>query len=90
MIGFLIIAAIAGILLGLRFKVFVLVPAVLIAAGVVIIIGQGLKMVALTMLAITALLQIGYFFGCIVRVYADSYLPARTTTRHRFSRSEPA
>jgi hypothetical protein len=88
MIGFLIIAAIAGILLGLRFKVFVLVPAVLIAAGVVIIIGHGLKMVALTMLAITALLQIGYILGCVVRVYTGAHLPARTTPRYRLS--EPA
>jgi hypothetical protein len=85
MIVFLI-AAIAGILLGLRFKVFVLVPAVLIAAGVAIIIGHGLKMVVLTMLATTALLQIGYILGCVVRVYAGAYLPARTTPRYRLSK----
>ena len=30
------------------------------------------------MLATTALLQIGYIFGCVVRVYAAAYLPART------------
>jgi len=90
MMVFLIIATIAGILLGLRFRVFVLIPAVLIASGAVIITGHGLKIIVLTMLAATALLQIGYIFGCIVRIYADSYLPARTTTRHRFSRSEPA
>jgi hypothetical protein len=90
MVVFLIIATITGILLGLRFKVFVLVPAVLIASGAVIITGHGPKIIALTMLAATALLQIGYIFGCIVRVYADAYLPARTTPRHRLSRSEPA
>jgi hypothetical protein len=86
MMVFLIIATIAGILLGLRFKVFVLVPAVLIAAGFVIIIGHGLKMVALTMLATTALLQIGYILGCVVRVYAGAYLQARTTPRYRLSK----
>jgi hypothetical protein len=90
MMVFLIIATTAGILLGLRFKVFVLVPAVLIAASLVIITGHGLKMVALTILATTASLQIGYILGCVVRVYAAAYLPARTTPRYRLSRSEPA
>ena len=92
MMVFLIIAIIAGMLLGLRFKVFVLVPAVVIASVAVIITGHGLKIIALTMLATTALLQIGYIFGCVVRVYAAASLPARTTpryrlsTRHKFSR----
>jgi hypothetical protein len=86
MIAFLIIATIAGILLGLRFKVFVLVPAVLIAAGVVIITGHGLKLIILTVLATTALLQMGYTIGRVVRVCAAAYLPARTTPRYRLSR----
>ena len=43
MMVFLIIATIAGTLLGLRFKVFVLVPAVLIASVAVIIAGHGLR-----------------------------------------------
>ena len=90
MMVFLIIATIAGIFLGLRFKVFVLVPAVLIVSAAVIVAGGGLKVVALTMLATTALLQIGYIFGCVVRVYAAAYLPARTMPRYRLSRSEPA
>jgi hypothetical protein len=36
MMIFLIIGSIVGILLGLRFKVFVLVPAILIAAGAIV------------------------------------------------------
>jgi hypothetical protein len=90
MLAFLVIATIAGTLLGLRFKVFVLVPAVLIAAGAVILSGHGLHVIILTVLATAALLQIGYIFGCVVRAYADAYLQERAPLRDRFSRSESA
>jgi hypothetical protein len=90
MMVFLTIAAIVGIFLGLRFKVFVLVPAVFIAAGAVIITGHGLHVIILTVLATAALLQIGYIIGCVVRAYADAYLQARALLQDRFSRSEPA
>jgi len=56
-----------GMLLGLRFKVLVLVPFIVIAVCAIIIMGHGLKVVALTVLA-TALLQIGYLLGVVVRV----------------------
>ena len=89
MMVFLIIATIAGTLLGLRFKIFVLVPAVLIASVAVIITGHGLRAIFVTVLATTALLQIGYIFGCVVRVYAEAYLQARTPPRYGLSRSGP-
>jgi hypothetical protein len=82
MMIFLIIGSIVGILLGLRFKVFVLVPAILIAAGAIVVVGHGLKLIVLTVLATSALLQIGYVVGCVVRVYASAYLRHRTTLRH--------
>jgi hypothetical protein len=89
MMVFLIISTIAGTLLGLRFKIFVLVPAVLIASVAIIITGHGLRAIFLTVLATTALLQIGYIFGCVVRVYAEAYLRARTSPRYGLSRSGP-
>lgn len=89
MMVFLIIATIAGTLLGLRFRVFVLVPAVLIASVAVIITGHGLHAIFLIVLATTALLQIGYIFGCVVQVYAHAYLQARTSPRYGLSRSGP-
>ena len=76
---FLIIGTIAGMLLGLRFKVFVLIPAILIATGVTIASGYELKMIALTVLGTAVSLQIGYLMGCIVRVMAPAYLPVRIT-----------
>ena len=48
MVVFLSIGTIAGVLLGLRFKVFVLAPAILLATGVIIASGHEPKMTALT------------------------------------------
>jgi hypothetical protein len=63
-----VIAPIAGILLALRFKVFVLVPATLLA-GVVIVASnhQPKQTIALTVAGTAVLLQIGYNVGVIAR-----------------------
>jgi hypothetical protein len=66
------IGAMAGILLGLRFKVFVLIPATLIAACTIIAMGHGFKAIVLTTLTTAALLQIGYVLGCVVRVHVGA------------------
>jgi len=75
---FFLISGIVGILLGLRFKVFVLLPATLIASCTVIATGHSFKAIALTLLATAALLQIGYVLGCVIRAYADWHLPKRS------------
>ena len=78
----LMIGTIVGILLGLRFKVFILVPVILVAAGAIIVGGHGLKATVLTVVAAAVVLQIGYVLGCAVRVYFDAYLQERTALRH--------
>jgi len=79
-----------GMLLGLRFKVLVLVPFIVIAVCAIIIMGHGLKVVALTVLA-TALLQIGYLLGVVVRVWAGARLWGQKVPRHQqLSKSKPA
>ena len=89
---FLVIGIIAGIMLGLRFKVFVLAPAILAATAVTtvnaIMSGRGLNVIALTTVGVIASLQIGYFVGGILQVMAAAHLPAKTTVRYRFRWSE--
>jgi hypothetical protein len=75
---FFLISAIIGILLGLRFKVFVLIPATLIASCTVIATGHSFKAIVLTLLATAALLQVGYVLGCVIRAYTDRHLPERS------------
>jgi hypothetical protein len=78
MLVFLITGAVAGILLGSRFKVLVLVPAFLVAMAVIILNGSGntLGSIVLTVLGTLVSLQIGYIIGSILRAFAREYLPA--------------
>ena len=86
---FLIVATLAGVLLGLRFKILVLVPIILILACAIIATGDGLKAIALTILATALLLQIGYALGLVVRVWTGRYLGARKNPRYRSAKSKP-
>jgi len=81
--AFLITGAIVGTVLALRFKVLVLVPAIVLATVVIIANGSGHKpsVIALTVVGTVASLQIGYFGGCILRALARAYLPGRTVVR---------
>jgi hypothetical protein len=63
-----IVAPIAGILLALRFKVFILIPATLLATALIVAIGHQPKL-ALTMIGTLVLLQIGYVLGIIARAF---------------------
>ncbi len=82
MIDFLIIAAFAGIRLGLRFKILVLGPATLLVAAVSgVASGREPRTIALTVFGAVASLQIGYFVGGILQVMA--HLLTRTTVRYR-------
>ena len=87
MIVFLIIGAFAGIMLGLRFKVFVLGPATLLVTAAItvsgIASGHEPRMIALTVFGTLASLQIGYFVGGILQVMTPAHLLARTTVRYR-------
>jgi hypothetical protein len=63
-----VIAPIAGMLLALRFKVFILIPATLLAAAVIIASSHQPKLtIALTVAGTVGLLQIGYIVGIIAR-----------------------
>lgn len=66
MVFFFIIGTVAGILLGLRFRVFALVPAILIATVFVVLFGHGLPVITFTEVGTVVLLQIGYIGGCIL------------------------
>ena len=76
MVASFVIAPIAGILLALRFKVFVLVPATLLAAAMIVASSHQPKLtIALTVVGTAVLLQIGYVVGGIVPA-----LPQRRST----------
>jgi membrane protein DedA with SNARE-associated domain len=81
MMVFLIIGSLAGVLLGLRFKVLVLVPLILILACAIIATDDGWKATTLTILATAVLLQIGYMLGLVVHFWVGRYLNRRKNLR---------
>ncbi len=62
----LIISAITGIILGLRFKVLVLGPAMAVIAVTAILSSHEPRVIVLTVFGAAASLQIGYFAGCVL------------------------
>jgi hypothetical protein len=89
MMLFLIIGAFAGALLGLRFKVFVLVPFSLILACAIIATGDGWRAIALTIFATAVLVQIGYLLGFAGSVWVGRYLMRPKNSRRQTSKSKP-
>ena len=83
MIVYLVIGTIAGILLGLRFKILVLVPAILLATIFIIASGHELKMITLSLMGTVVLIQIGYFVGSTLRAIIRAHLPARSSGTSR-------
>jgi len=72
---FLVTGAIVGIILGLRFKVLVLVPAILLATIVIVLSGSDYKL--LTLVGTVVSLQMGYIAGSILRFLARSHISRR-------------
>ena len=90
MMLFVIIGTLAGALLGLRFKVLVLVPLILVLACAIIAKGGGLQAIALTILATAVLVQVGDVLGRVCRVWAGRYLRRRKDSRYQSSKSNSA
>jgi hypothetical protein len=88
MMLFAIIGILVGVLLGLRFKVLALVPFILILAFAIVATGDGLKAIALTILATAVLVQVGYALDLVVRVLAAQYLYLWARNRPRYPSSK--
>ena len=82
MIAFLTVGAIAGIILGWRFNVLILIPATLLALAVVtasdIASRQSIKLILLTAVGTAVLLQLGYIAG---RFLKSAQAPTRIQVR---------
>lgn len=84
------VGTVAGILLGLRYNVFALVPANLIAPVAIVLMGHGLRVIVFTAVGTVVLLQLGYIGGCVLRAmlvhgWLHKRLPdesARSTLAH--------
>jgi uncharacterized membrane protein len=92
MVAFFTVGAFAGILLGLRFNVFVLVPTILLAIMAITLSDianhQSIRVIVITTLATVVLLEIGYLGGRLLKVATESQLAAVMGKRFRNSKSQ--
>ena len=81
------ICFLVGAVLGLRFRVLILVPAIgLVAAGVTangIVIGDSLWRLALVMVVAATAIQLGYVGGTVAKVLFGSASSTLTSSAHR-------
>jgi hypothetical protein len=93
MLAFLIVATFAGVLLGLRFNIFVLVLAILLAIAAItlrdIATRQSVVVILVTAFAAVVLLQIGYIVGRVLKAAIQARWPTWTLMGHRRPKSEP-
>ncbi len=92
MFAFLAVGTFVGIILGLRFGVFILVPAILLAIAVIAPVDMATRqsdgVILVTVFATAALLQMGYLVGRVFKVAVETHAPAWTLTSSRPARSE--
>jgi hypothetical protein len=66
-----------GALLGLRFKVLIVAPAIFVAVDIVAVSGtvrgDGIMWIVLTALAVAVSLQVGYIAGCTLRAIVAAH-----------------
>ena len=78
----LLCAAALGTILGLRFRIFVLLPVMLVAAAGIFLFGvssgQNFRIIALNLVAGGVSLQIGYFIGATLAEYRKRHTERRT------------
>jgi hypothetical protein len=81
-----VIGAVAGIVLGLRYKVLILVPAIMFAMIVAIIVGvvhaDRLWSIALMTLELIIAIQLGYLAGTVTRAAITAIFPPSNEGRH--------
>jgi hypothetical protein len=90
MVVFFTIGAVAGMLLGLRFKVLTLFPAIFIATAAIVISVHGLSIIVPTVVGTVVLLQVCYIGGCVLRAMVRSYISSRGSVHHRSASSKLA
>jgi hypothetical protein len=75
MMAFLTVSTIAGMIFGLYFSVFVLVPVLFFEAAAIILFGffagAEFEAILLTVVAAISSLELGYFGGCLVQAVTE-------------------
>jgi hypothetical protein len=77
--GLIIASGVCGLLFGRYFKIYALIPATLVLAGIAYFLAstQGLAIGVLCLVLATAAIQLCYFLSVAVTIFMDNFEPAR-------------
>jgi hypothetical protein len=77
--GLVIASGVCGLLFGRYFKIYSLVPAELVLAGIAYFLAsqQGWTIGVLSLVLATVALQLGYFLSVGINIFMDNFEPAK-------------
>jgi hypothetical protein len=77
--GLVIASGVCGLLFGRYFKIYSLVPAELVLAGIAYFLAsqQGWAIGVLSLVLATVALQLGYFLSVGINIFMDNFEPAK-------------
>ena len=77
--GLIIASGVCGLLFGRYFRIYALVPATLVLAGIAYFLasGQGFAIGVLSLVLAMVAMQLCYFLSVMVSVFIDNFQPAK-------------
>jgi hypothetical protein len=77
--GLIIASGVCGLLFGRYFKMYALIPAALVLAGIAYFLAskQGLAIGVLSLVLATFAMQLCYFLSVVITVFMDNFEPAK-------------
>ena len=75
--GLIIASGVCGLLFGRYFKIYALIPATLVLAGIAYFLASKLAIGVLSLVLAMVAMQLCYFLSVTVTVFMDNFEPAR-------------
>jgi hypothetical protein len=77
--GLIVASSICGLLFGWRFRLYALIPPVLVIAGIAYFLAskQGLAIGVLSLVLATVAMQLCYYLSVAITVFVDNFEPAK-------------
>jgi hypothetical protein len=77
--GLVIASGVCGALFGRYFKIYALIPATLVLAGIACFLAseQGLTIGVLSLVLATIAMQLCFFLSAVITIFADNFEPAK-------------
>ena len=90
--GLIIASGVCGLLFGRYFKIYALIPAALVIAGIAYLLasGQGLAIGVLSLVLAAVAMQLCYFLSAAITIFMENIKPAKAPQKNFSYRFESA